>query len=115
MKIKPIKLHINDLDAVVNFTVDKLEFDYENHTKSMSILIKESFHLRTMSGQMETVVFKMKDNCVYIDILAGGGGKGLLNLDFGSENLSVSSILNVLQEFATERNVEMEFVDSLNI
>ena len=115
MRIKPVKLHTNDLDAVVNFTVDRIKFVYENHTEFMSVLLSESFHLRTMSGQVEAVVFKLKENCVHIDILAGGGGTGLLNLNLGSERSSISSIVNVLQQFAAERNVEMEFVESLNI
>ena len=115
MRIRSIKMQTTDLDAVVNFTIEKIKFVYENHTEIMSLLMKESFHLRTMSGQTQSVIFKLKENCIYIDILAGGGGQGLLNLDWGSESSSISSIVKVLQEFAVDRNIEMEFIDSLNI
>ena len=115
MKIRSIKMQTNDLDAVVNFTIGKIKFVYENHTEIMSVLMKESFHLRTISGQMEAITFKLKENCIHIDILAGGGGQGLLNLDWGSESSSISSVVKVLQEFAADRNIEMEFIDSLNI
>ena len=111
MRIKPMKLHTNDLDAVVNFTIERVKFVYESHTEFMSVLLSESFHLRNMSGQVEAVVFKLKENYIHIDILAGGGGTGLLNLNWGAERSSISSIVSVLQEFAAERNVELEFME----
>ncbi len=105
MQLKSLQLHTQNLDQAVNFVIDKVKFEYENHSADMSILVNESFHLRTMSGQIDMVIFKLKDDCIYIDIIAGGGGHGILNLNLGSENQFVKSVSNVLDEFAANQNI----------
>ena len=45
MEISKYRLSSNNLDQVVNFLVANLPFDYENHSKDMSVLAQEEYHL----------------------------------------------------------------------
>ncbi len=113
MKIRSLKVYHSNLDKIVNYVADKVKFEYENHSSDMSILLYESFHLRTMSGQVDMVIFKLNKDYIYIDILAGGGGEGILNLDLWSENEFIRCVENVLNEYVSNEEVIIETITTL--
>lgn len=108
MKISKYQIATPDLDKVVNYIVKNLPFDYENHSSDMSILASEEYYLRNNSSQMNMVIAKRKDSSIFIDIIGGAGGKGILNINLWSEQGYIKRVRKVLNNYCEEFGLELE-------
>jgi hypothetical protein len=111
--MKTVKLKVNDgdLDRLVNYLIEHLSFDYENHTKDMSILASEEFYFRTFSAQLNMIVARKEMPCILIDIIGAAGGSGILNIDWWSEKGYTNRVRKVLNRYKDEFNLIIEKAD----
>jgi hypothetical protein len=108
MKISKLQLSDKNPDAIVEFLLQEMTFDYENHSTDMYVLAKEVYYFRTKSKQLNMIVLKMKNSVMEIDLIGCAGGRGLLNITFGSEASFVSNAQELLQRYAREKDLKLE-------
>ena len=97
-----------NLDDLVNYFVDQIQFDYENHSEEISILVKEAFYLRTSSTQNNMLIFKRSGNHILVDIIGSAGGTGLLNFSWGSEASFINKVMHLLKDYCSLNRIELE-------
>jgi hypothetical protein len=85
MTILKLKIADANLETWVNYLVEELAFDYENHSTDSSLLAVEHLSFRNPSGQLNLVVFKREGSFILVDVVAGGGTRGLLDIVGNSE------------------------------
>ena len=101
MKILKLQLSDRNLDTIVEFLIQEMTFDYENHSADMSVLAKEEFYFRTDSKQLNMMLLKTTKAGMEIDVVGGAGGSGLLSLTFGSEASFVANTRELLERYAS--------------
>lgn len=76
--------------------------------ENIHILISEKYYFRTNSQLMACLILKIEDenNCV-IDIVAGGGGQGLLDSTWGAEKKRVKEIVDEIEKICEHRGWEI--------
>ena len=108
MKVLKLQLSDRNLDTIVEFLIQEMTFDYENHSADMSVLAKEEFYFRTDSKQLNMILLKTTDAGMEIDLVGSAGGSGLLSLTFGSEASFVANARETLQRYAKERDFVLD-------
>jgi len=108
MEISKYRLVSSNLDQVVNFLVENLTFDYENHSSDMSVLTEEEFHFRTSSSQLNMIVARRTEDSIFLDIIGSAGGSGIFNFDFWSEQGYINKVRKVLDRFCEEYGLILE-------
>jgi hypothetical protein len=108
MEISKYRLSTSNLDQVVNFLVANLPFDYENHSKDMSVLAQEEYHLRSSSTQLNMIIAKRQEDIILLDIMGMAGGAGMFNFDFGSEKGYLRKVCVVLERYCEEFGLGIE-------
>lgn len=114
MEISKFKLITEDLDQLVNYLADHLPFDYENHSRDLSVLAQEEYHLRSTSTQLNMVIAKKHADYILLDIIGSAGGAGMLNCDFGTEREYVNKAFVVLERFCEEFNLDLEELEKVD-
>ena len=107
MEILKLIIVSSNLDQIVNYLVDHLPFDYENHSAEMSVLAQEEYHLRSTSTQLNMIVAKRKGDSILLDVIGGAGGSGLLNCDFGTEKGYLKKVSEVLECYGDEFGISV--------
>jgi hypothetical protein len=79
MTVLKLKLNNNDLDQLVNYLIQERQFDYENHSVDMSVLISDNLRLLDMTSHVNMVIIKKEGSFIRIDVISGGGDDGLLD------------------------------------
>ncbi|MBD0369041.1 MAG: hypothetical protein ICV53_23420 [Flavisolibacter sp.] len=108
MTVLKLKLTDNNLDQLVNYLIQELNFDYENHSTDMSILIADNLYFIHMSAQLNMIIMKKEASFILIDIIGGGGGDGILNMDFGTEKGYTKRTAKVIYKYAEEYSLAVE-------
>lgn len=108
MEISKYKLASSNLDQIVNYLVENLNFDYENHSSNMSVLTEEEFHFRTSSTQLNMIVARMTEDSIFLDIIGSAGGSGIFNFDFWSEQGYINKVRKVLDNYCDEYGLIFE-------
>jgi hypothetical protein len=111
MRIVKLKINDADLDRIVNYLIEHLSFDYENHSTEMSILASEEFYFRTFSAQLNMIIVKKEMSDILIDIIGAAGGSGLLNIDWWSEKGYTNRAKKVINKYKDEFNLIIENVE----
>jgi hypothetical protein len=112
MKILKLKLGCPDLDKTIDYLIKNLQFDYENHSADMSVLASEEFYFRNGSTQLNMIIARLDKSDIYIDIMGGAGGSGLLNINWWSEKGYTNRVKKVLRKYAAEFNLLLEEIDT---
>lgn len=108
MTVLKLKITDDNLDQLVNYLIQELNFDYENHSIDMSILIADNFYLLNMTAQLNMIILKKEAAFILIDIIGGGGGDGIFNMDFGSEKGYTIRTSTVIYKYAEEYSLTAE-------
>ena len=108
MKIIKFKLGCSDLDRTIDYLINNLQFDYENHSTDMSILASEDYYLRNNSTQLNMIVAKKENSYIMVDIIGGAGGSGFLNISWWSEKGYTNKVKKVLNKYVDEFNLTLE-------
>ena len=113
LKMTIVKLKIADenLDALVNYVIEELEFSYENHSANVSILAVENLSFRNPAGQLNLVIFKRENASILVDVITGGGNRGLLDIIGNSEKGYVRTVTQKIQAYATEYRLRVEILE----
>jgi hypothetical protein len=112
MNIYKVKVSGIKFDTFVNLLGKNLPFDYENHSKDMTVLCSEDFYLRNKSTQMNMIIIIEKDGSLHLDIIGGAGGTGFFNINFGSEKSYINKVRRVLEDNKDNYNFRVEFISS---
>jgi hypothetical protein len=115
MKIGKFKLFTDDLDKTINFLVENMSFDYENHSADMSILASEEYYFRNESTQMNMIIAKKVESYIIIDVMGGAGGTGVFNISWGSEKGYIKTVNKVLNRFTEEYDVEIQRIEEAQV
>lgn len=113
MKIGKFRLLTSDLDKTVNYLVENLSFDYENHSVDMSVLSSEEYYFRNSSTQLNMIIAKKKDSFILVDVIGSAGGTGIFNISWGSEKGYIKTVRKVLDKFCEEYEVEMQKIEEV--
>jgi hypothetical protein len=113
MTIVKLKITGDNLDLLVNFLVEELEFSYENHSQNMSILAAENLSFRNPLGQVNLVIFKRETSFILVDIMAGGGNRGFLDIIGNSEKGYTRIVMAKINTYAEERGLVVEMLGEL--
>jgi hypothetical protein len=113
MRILKLKLGCSDLDTTIDFLINNLKFDYENHSTDMSILASEEFYFRNLSTQLNMIIARKEKSHILIDIIGGAGGSGILNINWWSEKGYTNRVRKVLKKYVDEFNFSLEEIESL--
>ena len=108
MKILKLKINDGDLDRLVNYLIEHLSFDYENHSTEMSVIASEEFYFRTFSAQLNMIIARKETSYILIDIVGAAGGSGLLIIDWWSEKGYTNRVKKVLNKYKEEFNLVIE-------
>jgi len=111
MKIGKFKLITDDLDKTINFLVENMSFNYENHSADMSILASEEYYFRNESTQMNMIIAKKVESYILLDVMGGAGGTGVFNISWGSEKGYIKTANKVLNKFSEEYGVEIQRIE----
>ena len=112
MKIVKLKLGTSDLDKTVDYLIQNLQFDYENHSSGMSILAFEDYYFRNNSAQLNMIIAKKENSCIIIDIIGGAGGSGLLNINWWSEKGYTNKVKKIMYKYIEEFGLTLEQMES---
>jgi hypothetical protein len=112
MKILKLKLGCADLEKTIEYLIENLRFDYENHSIDMSVLASEEFYFRNASTQLNMIIALLDKSEIYIDIMGGAGGSGILNINWWSEKGYTNRVKKVLRKYAAEFNLPLEEIDT---
>ena len=115
MKIGKFKLFTSDLDKTVNYLVENLSFDYENHSVDMSILSSEEYYFRNRSTQLNMIIAKKIESCILIDVLGSAGGTGIFNISWGSEKGYIKTVHKIINKFSEEYSVEIQRIEEAEV
>lgn len=107
MNISKFKINTGDLNIVVNYLVEHLSFDYENHCADMSILANEEFYFRNSSTQLNMIIAKKENSGISLDVIGGAGGTGILNINWWSERGYIKRVRKVLEKLAEENYLKV--------
>ena len=113
MKIVKLKLGCSDLDRIIDYLINNLQFDYENHSTDLSILASEDYYFRNNSTQLNMIIAKKENSYIMIDIMGGAGGSGFLNINWWSEKGYTNKVKKVLQKYVDEFHLTLEEIESL--
>jgi len=112
MKTTQYKLSTDDLDKTVNYLIEFLPFDYENHSLNMSVLASEAYYMRNGSTQLNMIIAKREASYLLIDVMGSAGGRGPQNWDWGSEKSYIKKVKRVLDEYAKEFSLTLEELET---
>jgi hypothetical protein len=108
MNVQKLKITGIDKSEILEHLKGQLSFDYENHSTDMSVLATEDYYMRNNSTQLNMIIAKVKDSCIYLDIIGSAGGTGFLNINFWSEKGYVKKVLKILEKHREEHNYTIE-------
>ncbi len=111
MRILKLKLGSSDLVATIDFLINNLKFDYENHSTDMSVLTWEEYYFRKI--QFNMIIVKKEQSHILIDIIGGAGGAGILKITWWSEKRYTNRVRKVLEKYVHEFNFSLEEIESL--
>jgi len=112
MRTTKYKLATDDLDKTVNYLIERLDFDYENHSINMSVLALEEFYFRNSSTQLNMIIAKREESYILIDVMGSAGGTGIFNINWWSEKGYIKRVKRVLDEYAEEFSLTLEELET---
>lgn len=112
MRTTKYKLPTDDLDKTVNYLIEYLRFDYENHSLNMSVLASEEYYMRNGSTQLNMIIAKREESYLLIDVMGSAGGRGILNINWWSEKGYIKRVKRVLDEYAKEFSLTIEELET---
>lgn len=98
-------------DELISYLTQTVLFDYVNISEELTILANEEFYLRTSSDQLNLIVIKSVGSYLYIDLIGGGGGSGLLGITWGSEGAFGRRMLKTLKAFCESHGESIMLVE----
>ena len=111
MRIAKLKIAGALQDELISYLTQTVLFDYVNISEELTILANEEFYLRTSSDQLNLIVIKSVGSYLYIDLIGGGGGTGLLGITWGSEGAFVRKTLKIVEAFCESHGESIELVE----
>ncbi len=107
MNISKYKITTDDLDKIVNYLIEQLPFDYENHSRDMTVLAQEKFYFRNNSTQLNMIIAKRVDSSIHLDVIGSAGGTGLFNFNLWSEKGFLKRVKNILKDLDNVYGLEI--------
>ena len=111
MRVSKIKIAKSLQDELILFLTQSVLFDYINISEEMTVLASEEFYVRTDSEQLNLIIIKRVDSFLYIDLIGGGGGSGLLGITWGSEGAFVKKALGIIENFCKMHGEPVEVME----
>lgn len=103
-----LKISDNNLDQLVNYLIHEREFDYENHSVDMSILISDNLRLVDMTSHLNMVILKKEASSIHIDIISGGGDDSLLDFNGSVDKGYTRWTAKAIYEYAELYELQVE-------
>ena len=111
MQIAKLKITGALQDELISYLTQSVLFDYVNISEEMTVFASEEFYLRTSSDQLNLIVIKSVGSYLYIDLIGGGGGTGLLGITWGSEGAFVKKMLKIVEAFCKTHGESIELME----
>ncbi len=108
MRIAKLKIGGALQDELISYLTQSMLFDYINISAEMTILANEEFYMRTNTDQLNLIIMKRIDAYLYIDLIGGGGGTGLLSITWGSEAAFVKKAMRIVEDFCKTHDEPVE-------
>jgi hypothetical protein len=108
MRIVKHKLSDSDLDKLVNYLIEHLNFSYENHSSDMSIISSEQQYLWSKGYQHNMIVAKKNKSAILIDIIVVSSDQLFYSFKASSHKKYILSVEKVLHEYAKRFDLTLE-------
>ena len=110
MKTKKYSISGNNLNNLIemlktkSFITDFKDYYTQTYDKC-HVFAFEKYYMRTASSLLITIfVIERKENIYDIDILVGGGGTGVLNLNYWSETSAINKAVEPIRNISKKYN-----------
>lgn len=107
MKQESFTLEGIDPEVLISKFLSKFQisFSFINFNGTTRVFIIERYYFRVSSNLSATVIFDFKDenNCL-INIIASGGGTGILQIKWGSEKSMLKELRNFFSRLTIEKS-----------
>lgn len=81
--------------------------DYDGD--GFAVIVTEQYYFRTNSNLQTTTIFELLgDDSCKVTLVTGGGGAGLLQHDWGSESTESNDLVQKIEDFCEENELEIE-------
>ena len=91
--------------AIIGYPRNK-RYDYDG--EGFAVIVTEQYFFRTNSTLQTTVIFDLVEQGVCdVTVIAGGGGSGFLQEDWGSESNESHRLLDKMQSYCEDHDLEI--------
>lgn len=111
MHLTKLKLTGINLDTFINFIIEQIEFDYENHSEKMTVLVKEEKSFRHQYYQVNIVTVKEATDCLLLDINSNGIEGRIVDYFVKSEEHFALDFVRILLKNCKELNFRIEKIN----
>ncbi|WMM24140.1 hypothetical protein RBU61_14575 [Tissierella sp. MB52-C2] len=108
MDSKRLVVKGNNIGKMLELLSNDIRYYDLKPAENIYIFMSEKYYFRNNSQLMVCLILKLEDenNCV-IDIVAGGGGQGLLSSTWGAEISRIKEIIGEIENICMIRGWEM--------
>ena len=81
--------------------------DYDG--EGFAVIVTEQYFFRTNSNLQTTTIFDLVDEATCkVTVIAGGGGSGLLQHDWGTESDESNHLVQKIEDYCRESDLEID-------
>ena len=81
--------------------------DYDG--EGFAVIVTEQYFFRTNSNLQTTTIFDLiEDDACRVTVIAGGGGAGFLQQDWGTESIESNGIVQKIEDHCREQDLEID-------
>lgn len=108
MDSKRLVVKGRNIDKILELLSSDIQYYKLKPEENIYIFMSEKYYFRNNSQLMACLILKLEDenNCL-IDIVAGGGGQGLLNSTWGAETSRINEITGEIKNICMIRGWEI--------
>lgn len=100
MRNSNYKLESSDLDQLINYLIEHVQFNYENHSSDMSVLSAEQRYVWSKGYQHNMVIAKKKESHILIDIMVMSSDQTFYSFKAASQKNFIHGVEKVIREYS---------------
>lgn len=108
MQVSKLRVIGSSKRELIEYLVGEITFSYSRDFGDTTIISGEEYRLRISSTQLYFIVLNSSDDHLYIEIVCGGGGEGLLQIAWGSEKAFIKRAEKCIADFCLKNKVKLE-------
>lgn len=96
-----------DVGGLARFLESSLDINHKTAFADGCVLFSEKFYFRINSTQLNVITIrKGQTGLLCVEVMAGGGGTGVFNINLGAERKFIKTIDKLLEAYCEERHLQ---------